>query len=304
MITMLSDVVFYYTTIAGIRVEGVPLPSATPPGPTDARIQLSILRNSQLINKVTAQWFQPVSHKVIINGSGGKHIYHPYILPIIEMNAIASVDVDDVETPIDSIAWAVDGRFVSKRQVDDPILYPTERRAVWRHGVKNYSLDGVFGHIQIRQKLEKTLTAAVTYGDTAITVSDVTGLRAGDSVLIGGQHFFINVVTAPNTLEIDPALVDVAIPATVIRYGQVPLDIVWAMNMLVIGDLNLLGSDDTIEDDIQGRIKSETVDNYKYTLGRTLNDEEQASYRIYGTGNAKVDSILGRYLPPHVIKWV
>jgi hypothetical protein len=231
------------------------------------------------------------------------------LIPIIDVFSVSWISTFDERLPIDSEIWRIDGRHLAKTTAH--IISGVKKHEygyadkVWKRGIQNYEIEGVFGWIDLKSRKQTELSADISVGQTIVELGSTNGLLAGDSILIGSQHFFINEVLGPTEIGIDPSYSQINAPVDVFRYGRIPEDLVYATILLVL-DKPFVGraSEEYEEFDGFARIRSEKTDNYSYTLDRSQKASEEDSYSRGGTGNLEVDSILSRYCAPNYVTFV
>lgn len=261
-----------YATIADLRAEGLAESSVA-----DDRAQELILLASRFIDRLTGQWFFPRRETLRLDGDGSAILHHPSLIPILEVRRLA---VDDrILAPTD---YALRERYLE-------IL-----RGAFPRGRANVEVEGVFGWLERRTKVETRLAAALSPGDTEIEVEDATGLRAKDALLIGDEVPLIVTSLAGTRVTGDAVSTGAPAGAPVVAYGRVPRPIERACLMLVVRDRHGLATDAGVRQAVSDRIIEERTDSYLYRLSPV----PEAAGDERTTGDPAVDRLIADYVAP------
>ncbi len=264
-----------YAIVADLRAEGVDASSVP-----DDRAQELILLASRLIDRLTGQWFFPRRETLRLDGDGSAMLHHPALLPILEVRRLA----------VDSRSYAAADYAVRERYVELV-------RGSFPRGRANVEIDGVFGWLERRPKVEARIAADLAPGDTEATLDEVAGLREKDALLIDGHVPLIVGGLDGAKVTGDPVPTGAPAGSPVVTYGRVPRPVERACLMLTVRSRHGLATDAGARAAVSDRIIEERTDNYMYRLAPSR--EAEGDERT--TGDLAVDRLLADYVaPPYV----
>lgn len=165
-----------YLTVSDVRLEGY-----TATMVTDDQVARGIARASNLIDRVTRQWFEPRARTFRLDGNDGEHLFLE--VPVIKIDSIThwdtTIGLDEIWVPNRHLTQgllAPDDRANPMITFRDEVLSESLHRdptfpARWTKGHGNVVLTGVFGYTDLEAMDVPTETAPgsqipVTYGTT------------------------------------------------------------------------------------------------------------------------------------------
>ena len=192
---------------------------------------------------------------------------------------------------------AVDGRAYAAADYAVRERYVELVRGSFPRGRANVEIDGVFGWLERRPRIQARLAADLAPGDTEAMLDDVAGLRAKDALLIDGHVPLILGGLDGTKVTGDPVPAGAPTGSPVVTYGRVPRPVERACLMLAVRSRHGLATDAGARAAVSDRIIEERTDSYMYRLAPSR--EAEGDERT--TGDLAVDRLLADYVaPPYV----
>jgi hypothetical protein len=282
---------FDYCTIKMLRDEGLTVTELP-----DSRARDLIRLAGRMINRITDQWFAPVVGRFKVDGRGTPFAHLDNLIPIPLLNTVETGGVGGEDFEVVDADDYVHER--GKRIVE--MIGATARFPRTPLGV---TLDGAFAWLEDLKDVTTAVTAPVASGATDVPVASTTGFRVGDQVIFGNEAVMVSEIPSPILLKFDPLEFAIASGATARTLGRTPLEIRRACILIVNDRLAKISEDDAaiIEQDIQSRIVSESIEGYSYSLAAP-SDEKKAGTESGGgqntSGNAAADDLLSGFVTP------
>ena len=282
---------FKYITVKDLRREG--FDDADLP---DDRAEYLIALVSSWINWITKQWFIPIRLRQKVDGRRSSVVHLPTFVPIIELFKLDIAKENLFQVTLPETAFEVRKRFVQMLASATTML-PAEPQFM--------VMDGVFGWLEDSFSPARTnLTAPVVLEDTTINVVDTTGIRFGESVLVGRDPEPLSGAVivqglTPTTLTVSPTRFTALDNDPVVRYGRVPRMIQWATMLLVKDKMLQIGQrggqfDTSGPPFFERRLNSENIEGYSYNL-TPFPVAYGPGGGAFTTGNPEVDDILKQF---------
>lgn len=282
---------FEYCTIKMLRDEGITVAELP-----DPRARELIRLVSLMINRLTDQWFSPVKGEFKVDGRHAPMVHLDNMVPIVKLGSVAT--------------GGVGGEAIDVLDVDD-YVHVRDKRIVELIGTRarfpstplGVILGGIFGWLEGAKDVVTTTTAVVASGAVLVPVVSTAGFRVGDQVLFGFDVAMVSEIPDATTLKFDALEFAVANGAEVRTCGRTPLEIRRACILLVNDKLSLVSeeAEDAMEEEIESRIVSESVEGYSYSLAPPSDEQKKGSEGGGGlptSGNKQVDDILQGFVCP------
>lgn len=274
---------FNYTTVKNLRDNELKVTIS------DIKAKALIERYSNLINLLTSQYFLPQEKTVIVEDYGRDLVVTPEYIPFINFNSLKRISYDDSEDILTEEDYNVFDRYIKIVNTDyynSNIFYP-ENELYYSFGYNSeryrWEINAVFGWVDPKDSVvTTTLTQELKTNDTSLHLDDVSELEVRDILTINKKNFIANSIDYDtNIVTIDDvgSIATIAVGSEVKCYGKVPLLIEQGVTLLCVNSKKL----DRI---IGGRITSENIDGYRYTMNATT------------TGIQEVDLIIENYSRP------
>jgi hypothetical protein len=261
-----------YATVADLRAEGVDAASVP-----DDRARELILLASRFIDRLTGQWFFPRQVALRLDGDGSAILHHPALVPILEVRRLV-----------------VNGRLLAPAEYAVRERYVELARGVFPRRRANVEIDGVFGWLEARPKVETRLAEDLAAGATEATLAGAAGLRPKDALLIGERVPLLVASIAGAKVTGDPVPASAPAGTPAVAFGRVPRPVERACLMLAVRSRHGLATDAGARAAVSDRLIEERTDNYMYRLApaRETDGDERT------TGDLAVDRLLADYVAP------
>lgn len=304
---------YQYSTLKRLRDEGLPKTTLS-----DAATLQRIRLASEMINKVTGQYFSPTREDdTPLSGEESSNMIFSNFIPILQLERIIYEPIGATPAQLEDDEFAIKrSRFIRRISATSfleerhPRLF--NEKAVFLEGTNNYKVTGYTGWLENLKNVSTTLTTTLTEDALEMTLDDVTGFDGDDMVVlydsVSGDRAVImlnSVDYTTNKFQIDAARLKGATfsdtVTTVTSFGSPPNSIIWACNRITISEASALYSSGGVEVDTT-KIKTEKTDNYSYTKfsPRELGAAEGGISPGDFTGSARLDAVLGEYSAPPV----
>ena len=136
-----------YVTVDEVRLAG-----ALPPEVTDEQIELSILKQQELIDRVTRQFFEVRSGELLLDGSGSDILHLPF--PIIELEALYLNENEAAEPEDNYRVYAGRSKLQDDRRNPKIALYASSTDSIFtRRSVSSATGGSIFVKGRQNQKL-------------------------------------------------------------------------------------------------------------------------------------------------------
>jgi len=295
--------------------------------------------SADIVEAVTQQFFGPRYLDFVADGLGRRFVEEANQNKIIEVKSLEHRRTDGSFQLIEARTYSVLARRVRLRTIDKSSS-PADRafvagsRISLGHGHssgtgtggqgirvpagspanrfpyddQNVRLAGVFGWLDLSDKVETTLAADLSVGDVSVSLTTTDELLQDDVLLIDNKFWVIvgsvtlasipasdgppAVVAVPGTVAMDPSPGKATSGASVVRYGRVPRLIREAVLRTAVANKFAPGSDEELAASDDHRIKREKTDNYEIEF---FAGQKKDSASSGGTGDPKADTILSRF---------
>lgn len=273
------------------------------------RILLSIIEaSSRLINNITSNKFD--IFRTTISRCTESRIFHTEnLIPIQQLNSFKVNPNKACGGSSDKllVASLFGTSFIQANEVIDPNYYDIKSGYIKLSfdTTAHLELDAHFGTIEVAEKIETTLTNAVSPKSNRIVLDSMDGIREGRSFLINDEirvtvndieNGFIIVDKTYNTSEIPAG-------SSVVSLGFIPEDIKRACALMVLDKLPSGSVDPESANTVASgspTLKKERTDNYEYEFFAPSGTSGGGGPIQGLTGNPEVDTILEMYMPPMV----
>lgn len=272
-----------YATIADIRAEGLNEASLD----DDRAIEVLELA-ADVIDRVTGQRFAPRWEEHRLNGDASPLVSHPASAHILEVSSLAvNGTVRGAED------FLTRDRFIELLAGTFPV------------GRGNVLVQGYFGLVDERVKVETTVDGIVSAGADEVTLADASGVVAGAAILINREHVVIAQSVTGNVVTVDPVDRAIADGVEAVSFGLIPKAVRRASLMLVQRMHAPVASDTAAEGARRSAMVKEKTDNYEYQLGGTQSTTTSGGAGRSGatTGYGDVDAILEQLVVSPSLAW-
>jgi hypothetical protein len=313
---------YEYVSIPRMRAEGVPA------SVSDADLREKIRDASDVINLVTGAIFVSVAAVVRVDGRSSGIVWLPNQIPIVKVNAMRYV----ADPPNDDLVDIDQDMYVVKQRVIESV---SPQASHWRDTITEgrmwkiqsgmpflfpdtpplgIEIDGVFGWLERARNpaLELELSADAIVGAQYVEVVNLGDVDTNDVLMLPrslGRRLVTRIEVTTKKVWFDKQELRAALTTgeKCTIYGAVPRLVTKACALIVARNQNKIADPDYQSARNQDRIRSESTDNYSYTLGGSSGSSGGSGGWDSGfsvTGCEEADQLLSAFCPPPILEVV